>query len=82
MAGWGATNEEGESTCNLREVKVPIMTNLDCIQSTSYAKGMISENMMCAGYPKGQKDACQVFRNFLIERHEIICSLSFCDDHA
>lgn len=61
VAGWGATDENGESTCVLRDVKVPIMTNLDCIQGTSFAAGMISENMMCAGSVNGGRDSCQVF---------------------
>lgn len=62
VAGWGSTYEEGTLSCTLRDVKVPIMTNLDCKQSTSYATGMITENMMCAGFVDGEEDSCQVFR--------------------
>lgn len=66
MAGWGSTYEEGALSCTLRDVKVPIMTNLDCTQSTSYATGMITENMMCAGFVDGEEDSCQVFQDCLI----------------
>lgn len=53
VAGWG-------DTCVLRDVKVSIMTNLDCVRGTSYVSGMITENMMCAGYVDGEEDSCQV----------------------
>lgn len=35
------------------------MSLQDC-RNTSYNPRMISDNMMCAGYPDGQKDSCQV----------------------
>lgn len=60
VAGWGMPNEEGKTSCVLRDVKVPIMTNLDCTQTTSYSSGRITENMMCAGYTDGGADSCQV----------------------
>lgn len=56
MAGWGVTGESGKTPCLLRDVKVPIITNLDCVHNTSY-EGMITENMMCAGVDG--VDSCQ-----------------------
>lgn len=61
VAGWGSMNEEKEElSCQLRDVKVPILTNLECVQLTSYTSGMVTENMMCAGLLGGGKDSCQV----------------------
>ena len=40
---------------NLREVQVPIVSNETC--NDSYA-GIITPNMLCAGYPEGGADAC------------------------
>ncbi|KAG5877870.1 hypothetical protein JTB14_031386 [Gonioctena quinquepunctata] len=55
--GWGATKEHGQTSNKLREVRVPIMSNIDC-RNTGY-KNRITDNMMCAGYPDGKKDSCQ-----------------------
>lgn len=60
VAGWGSMTEEGKRSCVVQDVKVPILTNLDRIQSTSYKSGMVTENMMCAGQPDGEIDSCQV----------------------
>lgn len=60
MAGWGATSEFGDSSCVLRDVEVSIMSNLDCVRGTSFSSGMITGNMMCAGYADGEEDSCQV----------------------
>lgn len=35
------------------------MANDEC-KKTNYNAKMITDNMMCAGYEQGQKDACQV----------------------
>nr|XP_022904922.1 venom protease-like [Onthophagus taurus] len=58
-AGWGTLKEEGKPSCLLQEVEVPVISNEEC-RMTNYSTKMISDNMMCAGYPKtGQKDSCQ-----------------------
>lgn len=58
VIGWGATQEHGAVANRLQEVNVPIMSNTDC-KKTGYGN-RITDNMLCAGYPKGMKDSCQV----------------------
>jgi hypothetical protein len=58
VTGWGVTEQHGAPSDVLNEVTVPIMSNKDC-KLTAYGK-RITENMMCAGYPEGKKDSCQV----------------------
>lgn len=59
--GWGTLKEDGKPSCILQEVEVPIMANNVCVESTNYTQKMITENMLCAGYPGvGKKDSCQV----------------------
>ncbi|XP_014253065.1 trypsin-7-like [Cimex lectularius] len=57
--GWGTLREDGQPSCLLQEVEVPVMNNADCRTNTSYTPTMISDNMMCAGYDVGLKDSCQ-----------------------
>lgn len=57
-SGWGTLQEEGKPSCLLQEVEVPVISLDDC-RNTSYNPRMISENMLCAGYPDGMKDSCQ-----------------------
>lgn len=62
-AGWGTTTENGKLSCNLRHVRVPILSNSDCFQNTAYAELsqiLATQNMMCAGYKNGGADSCQV----------------------
>lgn len=61
--GWGTLKEDGKPSCILQRVDVPVISNEDC-RNTNYTSKMISDNMMCAGYPQtGQKDSCQVSLN-------------------
>ncbi|XP_050298147.1 trypsin-1-like [Anthonomus grandis grandis] len=55
--GWGATAQHGALSPKLREVKVPVMSNIDCRQ-TGYTS-RITDNMLCAGFREGKKDSCQ-----------------------
>ncbi|CAG9858676.1 unnamed protein product [Phyllotreta striolata] len=57
VTGWGATKESGQTANKLREVRVPILSNKDCMK-TGY-NSRITENMLCAGYSGGLKDSCQ-----------------------
>ncbi|KAL0881591.1 hypothetical protein ABMA27_001420 [Loxostege sticticalis] len=58
-SGWGTLTEEGKVSCTLQEVEVPVISNQEC-RSTKYTASMITDHMLCAGYPgTGQKDSCQ-----------------------
>lgn len=59
ITGWGARKQGGSSSQILHEVYVPIMSNDDC-KKTEYDEKRITANMLCAGYPEGKKDSCQV----------------------
>lgn len=59
--GWGTLKEDGKPSCHLQEVEVPVIANDICVKDTNYTTKMITNNMMCAGYPGvGKKDSCQV----------------------
>lgn len=59
--GWGTLKEDGKPSCILQEVEVPILANAVCTNQTNYTSKMITDNMLCAGYPGvGKKDSCQV----------------------
>ena len=53
----------------LQEVAVPIISNFECRQRYQqaglYQYSDIPDIMLCAGYKKGGKDACQVRFNIL-----------------
>jgi len=58
--GWGTLKEDGKPSCLLQEVEVPVLDNEACVKDTNYTQKMITNNMMCAGYPGvGKKDSCQ-----------------------
>jgi hypothetical protein len=59
VTGWGAKVVHGPPSPSLNEVTVPIMSNKEC-RMTPYGQNRITDNMMCAGYPEGKKDSCQV----------------------
>ena len=56
VAGWGSMQENGLEAKILQKVAVPIVSNQTCSQSYPEA---ITDNMLCAGYAEGGKDACQ-----------------------
>lgn len=55
--GWGATSEGGPVSDILQQVAVPIVSNEDAARF--YGSGSITPAMIAAGYPQGEKDACQ-----------------------
>lgn len=57
VSGWGTTEESGSVSSTLQEVYVPIISNADC-RKTAYGH-RITDNMLCAGYDEGGRDACQ-----------------------
>ncbi len=54
VTGWGYT-ERADFPDILHEVDVPLVDHAACVEN--YGQ-IVTENMICAGYPKGQKDAC------------------------
>lgn len=57
--GWGATDTEvSEFPSELREVDLPILSNVQVNTATSY-DGEITEQMLAAGFLSGGKDSCQ-----------------------
>uniref|UniRef100_A0A3Q1FP63 trypsin n=1 Tax=Acanthochromis polyacanthus TaxID=80966 RepID=A0A3Q1FP63_9TELE len=59
VSGWGYTSPRGSQIpSTLRTVKLPIISSKRCNSSESF-NGSITENMLCAGYSIGGKDACQ-----------------------
>lgn len=60
VSGWGYTSPStGEIPSTLRTVTLPIVSTQTCNSSASF-NGNITENMICAGYSDGGKDACKV----------------------
>lgn len=58
VAGWGSTSEGDEPVRELRSVDVTIVSQRDCNDKVAY-KEQVQNEMVCAGYRKGGKDACQ-----------------------
>ncbi|XP_019962072.1 trypsin-3 [Paralichthys olivaceus] len=59
VSGWGYTSSSGgQIPSTLRTVKLPIVSTEKC-NSTGSFNGTITENMLCAGYSTGGKDACK-----------------------
>lgn len=61
VTGWGNIREDGESSDVLLKVVVPIISDQECrnnYRAIGYT-GPIVDNMLCAGYSAGGKDACQ-----------------------
>lgn len=58
VLGWGLTQESSHRTPEiLQAVMVPIVSNETC--RASYPYDEVTDNMLCAGYSEGGKDACQ-----------------------
>ncbi|XP_077325129.1 ovochymase-1 isoform X1 [Lithobates pipiens] len=58
VTGWGNMKEVTELSRRLQLLQVPILNASVC--NTTYHPGMISERMICAGFPdSGGKDACK-----------------------
>ncbi|XP_075898136.1 trypsin-3 [Nelusetta ayraudi] len=59
VSGWGYTSHNsGQIPSTLRTVTLPIVSTEKCNSSQSF-NGSITENMLCAGYSSGGKDACK-----------------------
>jgi len=49
--------ETGDWSAVLRQVVVPVVPQTDCAQPAYYGS-YVTENMLCAGYAAGGRDAC------------------------
>ncbi|XP_029452688.1 transmembrane protease serine 12-like [Rhinatrema bivittatum] len=58
VAGWGATRYKGRTTNILRDAEVKILPSNLCNKSGWYG-GLLTSNMICAGYESGGIDSCQ-----------------------
>ncbi|KAM6978155.1 LOW QUALITY PROTEIN: transmembrane protease serine 3 [Tautogolabrus adspersus] len=58
ISGWGATEDEGETSVVLRSATVPLLSTKTCNKPEVY-QGLISSWMICAGYLEGGTDSCQ-----------------------
>lgn len=58
VSGWGNTQSSSESREVLRGAFVPSFNQDQCNEAYGMYGG-ITERMICAGYQKGQVDACQ-----------------------
>ena len=57
VIGWGTNTYGGRENNALQEVKLPVWSNTEC--DKTYFQP-ITDIFLCAGLPKGGKDACQV----------------------
>lgn len=58
VSGWGNTQSASESNAVLRAANVPTVNQQECDRAYE-SFGGITDNMLCAGYKHGGKDACQ-----------------------
>lgn len=59
VAGWGnISTTDNIYPINLREALVPIIDNNTCNSASSY-NGLVTNNMICAGYMTSSRDSCQ-----------------------
>lgn len=56
----------------VNEVQVPVLNREICNDWLAYKELNVTDGMICAGYPDGGKDACQVGCNFSFLQFKII----------
>jgi trypsin len=56
IAGWGTTQEDGDTPTTLQEADVPIATDQYCAGAYD---DFDASTMVCAGFPQGGVDTCQ-----------------------
>ncbi|KAM7328912.1 hypothetical protein ACRRTK_013004 [Alexandromys fortis] len=61
VSGWGQLLDRGATALELMAVEVPRMMTQDCLEHAKHSPGtpQITDNMFCAGYMDGTKDACK-----------------------
>lgn len=62
VAGWGQISKRGNKMSDtLREVNVTVISRRICNDKKHYRnKPRITDNMICAGSKRGDKDSCRV----------------------
>lgn len=58
----------GTTSNVLQKVDVRLVSEEDCVRSYGY---LVTPRMLCAGYRIGEKDACQVQKNFTRQQDEV-----------
>ncbi|XP_008846641.1 coagulation factor VII [Nannospalax galili] len=61
VSGWGQLLDRGATALELMAIQVPRLMTQDCLEKSQRNPGtpVITENMFCAGYTDGSKDACK-----------------------
>ncbi|KAJ9599077.1 hypothetical protein L9F63_010444 [Diploptera punctata] len=60
LAGWGSLEFNGPSSDRLMQLQIPVVSQERCKDALSRFKtARIDDNVLCAGYARGGKDACQ-----------------------
>lgn len=61
VSGWGQLLDRGATALELMTIDVPRLMTQDCLEQSKRKKDApkLTENMFCAGYLDGSKDACQ-----------------------
>lgn len=61
IAGWGRSEAFGNTRIVLQEALLPYVSNKKCGErnADNFGKSQISENMLCAGFEKGEASGCQ-----------------------
>lgn len=58
VTGWGYRRENGAAADILQEANIPLIAQSVCSSPTVYGS-IITNRMLCAGFPEGKVDACQ-----------------------
>ena len=59
VVGWGTTSEGGTQPSTLQQATIPIISNDQCNEAYK-SMTSITPRMICAQYPNGGVDSCQV----------------------
>uniref|UniRef100_A0A8I6ANC9 Coagulation factor VII n=1 Tax=Rattus norvegicus TaxID=10116 RepID=A0A8I6ANC9_RAT len=61
VSGWGQLLDRGATALELMVIEVPRLMTQDCLEHAKHSANTprITENMFCAGYMDGTKDACK-----------------------
>ncbi|XP_043829201.1 LOW QUALITY PROTEIN: plasma kallikrein [Dromiciops gliroides] len=57
VTGWGFNQENGEIQNTLQKARIPLIPIEECREK--YIKYKVTDQMICAGYKEGGKDACK-----------------------